>query len=180
MKRSWLWAWWLCAAGCAVGDDGSGATAPGGAGPAGPAAAPTPDEAAEATLDAFHRAAAVGDETTYFRILPDDATFLGTAIEERWSGAEFRKFAMPYFQRDSAWVYEPVERWLTYVPSGDYAWFDEILVNDAYGKCRGSGVLQRRDGAWVIVQYNLSIPVPNELAKDLVARIRALASRPGK
>ncbi len=136
---------------------------------------PGADAAVAATLDAFHRAAATGDEATYFAILPDDAVFLGTDPGERWTGAEFRTFAMPWFQRESAWVYAPRDRFVTLGPDGRIAWFDELLDNAAYGVCRGSGVLERRGDRWVLRQYNLSIPVPNDLAKDLVARIRALA-----
>jgi hypothetical protein len=34
--------------------------------------------------------------------------------------------------------------------------------------------LIRTEDAWKVAQYNLTVPVPNELARDLVARIRAL------
>lgn len=135
------------------------------------------DAMADAALDAFHRAAAQADEATYFSLLPDDAVFLGTDPGERWTGLEFRKFALPYFQGDSAWVYAPRRRALSVAADGKFAWFDEDLHNDAYGTCRGSGVLQWRGERWVVMQYNLSIPVPNELAGDLVARIRAMAKK---
>jgi hypothetical protein len=124
-------------------------------------------------LDDFHDAAAKGDEQRYFARLPDDAVFLGTDASERWSGAAFRAFALPYFERGPAWTYVPVARHVE-LAGADVAWFDEVLDNDAYGECRGSGVLQRRDGLWVLRQYNLTIPVPNDLARGLVARARAL------
>jgi hypothetical protein len=41
------------------------------------------------------------------------------------------------------------------------------------GPCRGSGVLVKQDGAWKIAQYNLSVPIPNDLMKDFKARIEA-------
>ena len=40
----------------------------------------------------------------------------------------------------------------------------------------GSGALERIDGAWKIQQYHLTIPIPNDLAKDFVARIRDAAA----
>ena len=46
------------------------------------------------------------------------------------------------------------------------------------GECRGSGVLVRGERGWRIAQYVLSLPVPNELALDLVQRIRALHPEP--
>ena len=53
-------------------------------------------------------------------------------------------------------------------------WFDEVAVNAKYGECRGTGVLVHLDGAWRIAQYNLSIPIPNEIALEVVGMIRGL------
>jgi phosphohistidine phosphatase SixA/ketosteroid isomerase-like protein len=125
-------------------------------------------------LDDFHDAAANADEDRYFALLPDDAVFLGTDGTERWTGAAFRRFAMPYFQRASAWTYVTIARAVEVAQGGDVAWFDEALDNASYGECRGSGVLVRRDGRWVLRQYNLTILVPNDLAAGVVKRIRAL------
>ena len=127
------------------------------------------------TLDSLHDAAATADEDRYFAILPDDAVFLGTDASERWTGAEFRAFAMRYFERDSAWTYVPLRRHVTLAEGGDTAWFDEVLDNAGYGNCRGSGVLVRRGARWVLRQYNLTVPVPNELLDDVAARIRSFA-----
>jgi phosphohistidine phosphatase SixA len=125
------------------------------------------------TLDEFHDAAATGDEARYFAILPDDAVFLGTDGTERWTGAEFREFAIGYFERGPAWTYVPMARNVTVAEGGALAWFDEVLDNDAYGECRGTGVLALRDGAWVLRQYNLTVPVPNDLMRGTAERIRA-------
>jgi phosphohistidine phosphatase SixA len=124
-------------------------------------------------LDDFHDAAANGDEDRYFALLPDDAVFLGTDASERWTGAEFRRFALPYFQRPEAWTYVPLQRHVTVLADGEHACFDELLDNDGYGLCRGSGVLVRRDGRWVLQLYDLSIPMPNDLAAAFAQRIRA-------
>lgn len=124
------------------------------------------------TLDALHNAAATADEDTYFALFAPDAVFLGTDATERWPLPAFKAFAMPYFQRDSAWVYETIERHIDVAPGGDFAWFDERLMNARLGETRGSGALRRIDGAWRIVQYNLTIPVPNNLADEFAERIR--------
>jgi hypothetical protein len=125
------------------------------------------------TLDELHDAAATGDEARYFAILPDDAVFLGTDATERWTGAQFRAFAMPYFERGPAWTYVPLRRWVTIAADGAHAWFDEVLDNAGYGECRGSGVLELRGERWVVRQYNLTVPVPNDLLRGVAARIRA-------
>jgi len=128
------------------------------------------------TLDDFHDAAAKGDEARYFAILPDDAVFLGTDPNERWTGKAFKGFALQYFERGPAWTYVPIRRWITVAEGGTTAWFDEILDNHAYGECRGSGAMQLRDGKWVLRQYALTVPVPNELMRGVVDRIRAFAA----
>ncbi|MFT7535867.1 MAG: hypothetical protein ACI85K_001820 [Hyphomicrobiaceae bacterium] len=129
-------------------------------------------------LDSFHDAAAVGDEDRYFAILPDDAVFLGTDATERWTGKQFRSFAMRYFKQPSAWTYVPLERHVTLSANGKLAWFDEALDNAGYGECRGTGVLQKRDGRWVLLQYNLTVPVPNDLMGGVAKKIRAYLDSP--
>lgn len=128
-------------------------------------------------LDSFHDAAAVADAERYFAILPEDAVFLGTDPDERWTGAEFRRFAMRYFEGRSAWTYVPLVRHVRLGPGGRIAWFDEELDNASYGICRGSGVLELRGGAWRVVHYDLTVPVPNELMRGVVERIRAFGSK---
>lgn len=128
----------------------------------------------DAVLDAFHTAAAEADEERYFAALANDAVFLGTAPGERWRGESLRTFVHSYFSRGKGWSYVPSARSVGIAADGRTAWFDETVENAAYGACRGSGVLLRDDG-WRIVQYNLTIPVPDELAPELVTKIRELA-----
>lgn len=133
-------------------------------------------DAAKATinrlLDDFHDAAAKADEDRYFAHFAPGAVFLGTDATERWTAEEFKVWAMPYFQRDTAWTYTPRRRWVSIAPGGDAAWFDEVLDNAKLGECRGSGVLVKIDGAWRITQYNLTVPVPNDLMAKVVEMIR--------
>jgi len=131
---------------------------------------------AEGTLDALHRAAAVGDEETYFALFAPEAVFLGTDATERWSLAEFRAYALPYFERESAWTYRPRVRHITPLPGGETAFFDELLDHDRYGECRGTGVLRRIDGKWRVSQYHLTFPIPNAVAEEVTAHIRGSAA----
>jgi ketosteroid isomerase-like protein len=121
-------------------------------------------------LDDWHKAAADADEPRYFAHAAPDFIFLGTDATERWDLASFRGFAHPYFAKGKAWTFTPRSR--NVVVSGDTAWFDEKLDSASYGECRGTGVLRRVDEEWKIAQYNLTIPIPNELAKEVVGRIR--------
>ena len=57
------------------------------------------------------------------------------------------------------------------------AWFDERLENAKIGVCRGTGVLLRTADGWKIAQYNLSVPVPNELMSEVVLLIQKRADR---
>lgn len=123
-------------------------------------------------LDAFHSAAARADEAAYFALLAPNGVFLGTDATERWDKAAFQAFAHPYFAKGKAWTFTPRGRHIDFSRDGRVAWFDELLDSASYGECRGSGVLEKSDGGWKITQYNLSIPLPNDLSKEFVARIR--------
>jgi ketosteroid isomerase-like protein len=133
-------------------------------------------EAAEvgAVLDAFHDAAARADEAAYFALLADSAVFLGTDATERWAKGEFLAFARPHFASGKGWRFVPRGRQIQLAAGGRVAWFDELLDSESYGECRGTGVLERIGDRWLIQQYHLTIPVPNELAREVVTRIRAL------
>lgn len=123
-------------------------------------------------LDAWHAAAASADEGKYFSYFAPDAVFLGTDATERWTRDEFRKWAHPYFAKGKAWTYKETSRWITFADDHRVAWFDELLENASLGTCRGSGVLVATNSGWKIAQYNLSIPIPNDLADDVAKRIR--------
>lgn len=139
-------------------------------------------ELVSGVLDALHLAASKADGEAYFALFDQDAVYYGTDSSERWSLEEFRGYAKPHFDAGRGWTYESVERAIFLSPAGDCAWFDERLSNAKYGETRGTGVLVRSEAPgspWRISQYNLSFPVPNVLAADLVARIRAL-EEPGQ
>lgn len=126
------------------------------------------------TLDALHEAASKADGRRYFRLFTDDAVFLGTDASERWSIDEFREYAQARFDTGSGWTYTVTGRFVEFSDRGDVAWFDERLLNEKYGECRGSGVLERMpSGEWKIAQYNLTVPVPNDLLPNVAEQIRA-------
>ncbi len=134
--------------------------------------APRGEPGVEAVLDSLHRAAAEADGEMYFSLFAPEAIFLGTDATERWTIEEFRAFALPYFDRESAWTYVPRDRHISPLPGGDVVFFDELLDHEKYGECRGSGVLRKIDGSWRIAQYNLSFPIPNDVAGSITRWIR--------
>lgn len=125
----------------------------------------------EAVLDDFHEAASKADSARYFGHFSEGAVFFGTDINERWTLEEFQAYAGPHFRAGQGWTYVPQRRAVFF--NGDTAWFDETLLNEKFGLTRGTGVLVKVDGTWKIVQYHLTLPVPNALIYDLVDMIRA-------
>lgn len=137
------------------------------------------DDVASA-LDAFHSAASRADQESYFALMTDDVVFLGTDGTERWQGQEFRDFVSGHFSRDEGWTYVPIQRHIDIAAGGRWALFDELLRHERLGQCRGSGVLVSEAGRWKIAQYNLGVPIPNELVDQVAAEIQQLSGATGQ
>ncbi|MEE8368426.1 MAG: nuclear transport factor 2 family protein [Thermoanaerobaculia bacterium] len=138
-------------------------------------ASPSIEAELDGMLTDFHLAASNANGDRYFSLFAPNAVFLGTSPEERWSLEDFKAYARPFFDVGRGWTYVATSRHIEVAPSGEIAWFDEILDNAKYGTCRGSGVLVKTDGEWKIAQYNLALLVPNEVALDVVELIRGEA-----
>jgi hypothetical protein len=125
-------------------------------------------------LDDFHDAAAHADETRLFGHFAQGGVFLGTDATERWDVPAFRAYAHPRFAEGKGWVFHVERRAVRLSADGKTAWFDEDLRGDALGPARGSGVLLRSRGRYLIAQYNLALTVPNERFSS----VRALLDAP--
>ncbi|HWQ07814.1 MAG TPA: nuclear transport factor 2 family protein [Holophaga sp.] len=132
--------------------------------------------AVAATLDDWHLAAAQGDEGRYFGRMAPEAVFVGTDPDERWTKEEFRQWAHPGFAAHRIWVFKALRRNIALSPSGDVAWFDEALDTNSMGKARGSGVLRKEGGSWLITQYVLSLPIPRAVFREVRQMITLLES----
>lgn len=133
----------------------------------------------DSTLNAFHDAASRADGRRYFSLFADDAVYIGTDANERWTLKEFRAFAEPYFKKGTGWTYKPRSRHVVIadVPCKCVAWFDELLDSESYGTSRGTGVLVLKNGSWKISQYALTFPIPNDLAKGMTTEIKAFEAK---
>ena len=124
----------------------------------------------DALLDGLHRDAHKGNFQTYFDRYSPDAVFLGTDKTERWTIEEFKAYAKPAFADGHGWTYVVVER--NWEGGGNTRWFDEILLNEKLGHCRGTGVVRLIDGQWKVAHYALTMLVPNEIAEDVGSKTR--------
>ncbi len=136
--------------------------------------------AVSSVLDSLHDAAAKADEDRYFSLFAKDGIFLGTDDTERWTVEQFRAYAHPYFSQGKGWTYTVAERFVYFSRDGQTAWFDERLDNAKWGRCRGSGVLVKRGGGWKIEQYNLLVPIPNDLLPEVAGRIKEFEAEKAK
>ena len=137
------------------------------------------EAAVSRVLDALHQAASDADFERYFGLYADEFIFLGTDATERWDREQFMEYARAPFSQGRGWTYTMTERHVYIAPGGRTAWFDERLDNAGLGETRGSGALIKVGDDWKITQYNLTIPVPNELAGEFVARIREVTGGGG-
>jgi hypothetical protein len=126
-----------------------------------------PKDQVARVLDDWHDAAAKADEKRYFDHLATDSIFMGTDATERWTKEEFRRYAKPHFDKGKAWSFKASKRFITLARDERLAWFDEELDTPNLGPARGSGVLVLDGGKWKIVHYNLSVPIPNDVFKDV-------------
>ena len=119
------------------------------------------------TLDNWHKAASNANFKDYFKVLTEDATYIGTDATENWNKIQFQAFAKPYFDKGKAWSFTSLERHIYFSKDLKMAWFDELL--DTQMKiCRGSGVLVKIKNKWYIKHYVLSMTVPNDNTNEVV------------
>jgi hypothetical protein len=132
----------------------------------------------DALLDAFHGSAAEAEFDKYFGcFFNEESRFLGTDETENWTAREFMSYAALPFRNGKregrpAWKYTMREgtRKYTFVENNTICSFDELLDSTMlYGGCRGSGVAVKDDqsNSWFLVQYHLSMPVPNDIALEV-------------
>ena len=124
-------------------------------------------------LNNWHLAASEANFEAYFGKMDSVSVFIGTDASENWEKKQFQDFSKPYFDKGKAWDFKTLERTIYVNPSGDFAWFDELLIT-WMGSCRGSGVLEKTTNGWKIKQYVLSITIPND---DVQAVILAKKKR---
>lgn len=123
--------------------------------------------AVDSVLTELHQTASEGAWDRYFGLYTPDAVFFGTDATERWDLAAFRGYAA----NSTGWTYVMTERHVFVDADGNTAWFDERLQHAGYGETRGTGVLRKGDAGWKIIQYNLTFPIPNDLAGEFTRRI---------
>jgi len=122
-------------------------------------------EKLDALLDGLHHDAHEGKFESYFDRYSNDAVFLGTDKTERWTIEEFKAYAKPAFSDGHGWTYAVIER--NWEGDGNTRWFDEILLNEKLGYCRGTGVVELINGEWKISHYALTMLVPNSIAAEV-------------
>jgi len=123
----------------------------------------SPHQAVEDVLNNLHLYAAEAKGQEYFDLFAADAIFFGTDIGERWEKNAFQKYGLARFGTGKGWTYHMTERNIYFSDDDQTCWFDELIRNDKYGQLRGTGVLKLVNQEWKIVQYNLVLPMPNDL-----------------
>lgn len=128
--------------------------------------------AVDKVLNQLHQYASEAKGEAYFGLYHDDAVFIGTDVNERWTLAQFKSYSMPIFNQGRGWTYHKRNRHIFISDDRNTAWFDEVLDSESYGTSRGSGVLVKTDAGWKFSQYHLTFPLPNDLAKDFTQKIK--------
>lgn len=131
-----------------------------------------------AFVDGWHDDAAHA-RMRYFDKMAPDGVYIGTDRSELWQRDAFREWGRPYFEgKGAAWVFHPTRRNVYATPDGALIWFDELLDTENMGHCMASGVIRRTQAGFEIVHYQLSLAVPNDAAKEVIAVVRAAEAAP--
>lgn len=152
------------------------------AGCAGPMAATTSLEAdrerarqaVAAVVERWHRGLDAGGAEILAEVTARDEELVtfGTDAAERWVGYEaLLRAAKAQNEAFRVPEHRARDRVVQLSRSGDVAWFSELLdmVVESGGEVtrvegmRVTGVLERREGRWVFVQFHSSVPVSGQL-----------------
>lgn len=117
----------------------------------------------------WHQYAAESDHAKYIGAMAENGIYIGTDAKEYWTTKEFSKWSKPYFDQKKGWNLVKLNRNIYLGDSKQIAWFDELLTT-GMGLCRGSGILQKKNGEWQLCHYVLSPTVPN----DLINQVKSL------
>ena len=123
---------------------------------------------ANTIVDNWHLAATEANYNNYFNAMDSLSVFIGTDASENWTKLQFQEFCKPYFNKGKAWSFKVLERNSYVNTTRNVVWFDELLQT-WMGTCRGSGVLEKVDNQWKIKQYVLSLTIPNNDIKAVMA-----------
>lgn len=124
----------------------------------------------KAVVDQFQQVWETEDMELFSRIMAHDADMVnyGTDAAEHFVGWEALKEAVEMMFPSLKDIKLTVKNQVIKMhPSGNVAWFSEVADWDlvAEGKpvhtagCRFTGVLEKRNGNWVLVQFHNSVPV---------------------
>lgn len=117
-------------------------------------------------ITAWHKSAAMSDHAAYIGAMAGSGVYIGTDASEYWTTSEFSNWSKPYFDQKKGWNLISLQRNIYLSQNRETAWFDELL-DTGLGLCRGSGVLQKTNGQWLIYHYVLSPTVPNDLMNEV-------------
>lgn len=126
----------------------------------------------EKLLNNWHESAADVDQKAYFDFIDDDGIYIGTDETEIWTKMDFYEWSKPYFEKGTTWNFSTKSRNIFISNSKKMAWFDELLTSGNY-TLRGSGIMQKIGKTWKLKHYVLSLPVPNEKFKEIIALINS-------
>jgi hypothetical protein len=133
-----------------------------------------------AFVDSWHDDAAHA-RMAYFDKMAPDGVYIGTDRGELWQREAFRAWGRKYFEgKKSAWAFKATRRNVYASEDGKLIWFDELLDTPNMGHCMASGVIRKTATGFEILHYQLSMAVPNEIARQVTELVRKAEAAPTK
>jgi hypothetical protein len=131
-----------------------------------------------AFVDGWHDDAAHA-RMAYFDKMAPDGVYIGTDRSELWQRDAFKAWGRKYFEgKKSAWSFKATRRNVYTSEDGKLIWFDELLDTPNMGHCMASGVIRKTNKGFEILHYQLSMAVPNAVAKQVTELVRQAEAAP--
>lgn len=128
-------------------------------------------EAIVELLNRYRRAAANSDAKEFFGCFDEHSITFWTDEAERFTLPELKTALAPYFEKGVAWKRTVRDRHVYLGPNQQIGWFEEKTEREGV-PMRTTGVVQKTEEGWKIVQSNTAFAIPNGIYPQIVELVR--------
>ena len=118
-------------------------------------------------LTRYRSALANSDAEKFFGCFDENSITFWTDEAERFTLPQLKAVLTPYFDQGQTWKRTVRDRHVYLGPNQQIGWFEEKTERDGV-PMRTTGVIQKTEKGWKIVQSNTAFALPNEIYPQIV------------